>query len=241
MISAARLKDVFREAPRNGDQATSQLLLPVSSMAPKQQIQTWGEASPLPEHPGHSTDSPKLCLCVRIGKYCCLFWKPLPLNTSTLCSPFAPQLTQTCLRDDFPTIYIFMLCPLLVSFCLQPVTFGQVWDPPGLSTVAGRQIPPAVQNTVGRGMVRVFSLRPMLLLHWEVAEISPIKPEFTTMKSCFVFYKSRGSIEALHSPKSFRKATERTTGGFGSTAKNKPHPNTPTDCGWHWTGPICEM
>lgn len=140
-------------------------------------------------------------------------------------------------------LHIYALSFISQCFCLQPVTFGQVWDPPGLSTplVAGRQIPPAVQNTVGRGRVRVFSLRPMLLLHWEVAEISPIKPEFTTMKSCFVFYKSRGSIEALRSPKSFRKATERTTGGFGSTAKNKPHPNTPTDCGWHWTGPICEM
>lgn len=50
------------------------------------------------------------------------------------------------------------------------------------------------------------------------------------MKSYFVFYKSRASIESFHSPRSFQKATERNIGGFGSIAKNKPHPNTPTDC-----------
>lgn len=142
-------------------------------------------------------------------KSCCVFWKPLPLNTSTLCSSSAPELTETCLRVDFPTIYIFMLCPVLVSVFLSPACnlwsgLGSAWT---FYSCAGRQIPSAVQNTMGRRRVRVFSLRLMLLLHWEVAEISHIKPKFTTMKSCF-FIKSRGSIEAFHSPKSFLKATE---------------------------------
>lgn len=61
MILAARLKDVFRDALRNGDQGNGE------------HIQTLGEALPVPEHPGQSRDSPELCLCVRIGKHCCVF------------------------------------------------------------------------------------------------------------------------------------------------------------------------
>lgn len=53
-----------------------------------------------------------------------------------------------------PSIYILMLLSSITQcFCLEPITFGQVWDLPGLSTVVLEdRFLLAVQNTtLGRG------------------------------------------------------------------------------------------
>ena len=52
-----------------------------------------------------------------------------------------------------PSIYIFMLLSCISQcFCLEPITFGQVWDPRGLSTVVLEDsFLLAVQNTLRRG------------------------------------------------------------------------------------------
>lgn len=114
MILAARLKDIFREAWRNGEQGNGD------------QIQTWGAASPVPDQPW--------AVCAWEQGNAAL--RAFALEQQHTLLPRCPRANRNMPEGWLPHyLHCYALSCLSQCFCLQPVTFGQVWDLPGLSAV----------------------------------------------------------------------------------------------------------